>query len=604
MLKYFFIGIIPCISAYDFNINNIKSVIDTQSISNLINNINNHNVDKIFINQNYRDIISTDNIIDKSIENYHLTNIDPILLPTIIETSTLNNVKIEFYKYMSNDIISLIQNGIQIILNYGLPILILFSFLNVIRNFNGANGGMPGMPGMPDLNSATINEFDYKKYNISINSWVGNPEIFEECYEVISYVKNSTAYKNLGAELPKGILLEGPPGTGKTLLAKAIAPETNSTFFSVSGSEFIELFVGMGAARIRNLFETARQNKPSIIFIDEIDTVGRQRGGNINMANDEREQTLNQLLAEMDGFKDNEDILIIGATNRKDILDQALLRPGRFDRIVKIGLPDKTAREKILEFYLEKKKTENIDIQELSYLTEGYSGADIKNLINEGAILAAREGKEFIDRKNINDAFEKLLVGIVKKTDTRNDETKRRVSIHEVGHAFMTLMYKEYFNLQKISIKATHSGAGGYTLFNDNIENDGFYTKDILFKKLVIMMGGKAAESVFYGDLFVSLGATQDLKEANLLAKKMINIFGMGNKLNVFYNEINTEYGIDKYSDKTKKMIDDETYKLVNDAYLEAKRIINENKDNFNNIVLLLLEKEILYLKDLDYFII
>jgi cell division protease FtsH len=319
-----------------------KSLMDIQSITELVNNINNHNIDKILINNNFHDIISTDNVIDKSIENYHLTNIEPIILPSIIEKSIMNNINVEFYRYLSDDIF---ENIKIILLNYGLPILFLSIILNTFRRTN-----IPGISPMSQLNNP--NEFDPKKYNISINSWIGSPEIFEECYEVISYIKNSSSYIELGAELPKGVLLEGPPGTGKTLLAKAIASETNSTFFSVSGSEFIELYVGMGAARVRQLFEVARQNKPAIIFIDEIDTVGRQRGGGINMANDEREQTLNQLLAEMDGFKDNKDLLIIAATNRKDVLDNALLRPGRFDRIVRIDLPDKTNREQLLNYYI------------------------------------------------------------------------------------------------------------------------------------------------------------------------------------------------------------------------------------------------------------
>lgn len=604
MIKYLLL-LFTVTTAFNINnikpimdINNIRSIIDIKSFSELLNNINNHDIDKIIINENYHDIISADIGLDKTISNYHLTNIDPIMLPTIIEKSALNNVNIEFYKYMSTDIFTSIKELSQMILNYGIPILVFLSFFSIFRNYNNMANNIPGMQNSDLMD----NEFDFNKYNISINSWIGSPEIFEECYEVISYIKNSSAYDMLGAELPKGILLEGPPGTGKTLLAKAIASETNSTFFSVSGSEFIEIFVGMGAARVRNLFKTARENKPSIIFIDEIDTVGRQRGGGINMANDEREQTLNQLLAEMDGFKDNEDILIIGATNRKDVLDQALLRPGRFDRIVKIGLPDKTSREQILKFYLDKKITENIDINELSELTDGYSGADIKNLINEGAILAARNGQNSITKQNLNDAYEKLLVGVIKKIDTRNNDTKLRISVHEVGHALIVLMFNEYFNLQKISTRATYNGAGGYTLFNENkdIVDGGLYTKDILFKRLVIMMGGKAAESVYYGDQLVSLGATQDLKEANSLAYKMINIFGMGDKLNVFYNDPNIQFnGLDQYSDRTKKVIDDEVYKLVNDAYIEAKLIINQNKEKFDDIVKLLLEKEILYISDL-----
>ena len=295
-----------------------------------------------------------------------------------------------------------------------------------------------------------------QKANISLSSWAGSPEIFEECFEVVSYLKNSTLYKNAGAEIPRGILLEGPPGTGKTLIAKAIASESDANFISISASEFVEIFVGVGAAKVRNLFEQARKNTPCIIFIDEIDAVGRQRGAGVNMGNDEREQTLNQLLAEMDGFAQNQDILVIAATNRKDVLDAALLRPGRFDRIINVPLPDRNSRKSILNVHLKNKQiNETLNLDLLSEMSSGFSGAQLKNLVNEAAIYAARSGKTIISQENIEEALEKIVVGIIRKIDTRNDDVLQRVAIHEMGHGFLASLFDEYFQLKKITIQST-----------------------------------------------------------------------------------------------------------------------------------------------------
>jgi cell division protease FtsH len=391
--------------------------------------------------------------------------------------------------------------------------------------------------------------------------------------------------------MPKGILLEGPPGTGKTLLAKAIATETNSTFVSMSGSEFVELFVGMGASRVRELFNNARTNKPSIIFIDEIDAVGRQRGAGINMANDEREQTLNQLLYEMDGFNNNDDIVVMAATNRRDVLDQALLRPGRFDRIIRIPVPDKASREKILDYYIKDKKTDKpFDLEAIAELTQGFSGAQLKNLINEAAILSARNNETVVQEKYIFDAFEKLIVGLIRNNVKVPEVTKTRVAIHESGHAILSLLFNNYFDFQKASIQPTYNGAGGYTIFTEKPEfKDGLYTKDLLKKRLIVTLGGKAAESIFYGDEYISLGANEDLNQANRLARRMIGNFGMGDKLEVFFNDnigdesnpfLGRSLGVgDKYSQYTKFVMDKETLQLVNDAYKEAKYILTNYYD-------------------------
>jgi cell division protease FtsH len=427
----------------------------------------------------------------------------------------------------------------------------------------------------------------------------------EECSEVVSYLKNSTLYKNAGAEIPRGILLEGPPGTGKTLLAKAIASEADANFISISASEFVEMFVGMGASKVRNLFSAARENNPCIIFIDEIDAVGRQRSASMQSSggNDEREQTLNQLLAEMDGFSDNENILVMAATNRKDILDKALLRPGRFDRIINVPLPDKNSRMKIFREHSKNKKLESdIDYDFLAELSSGFSGAEIKNLLNEAAIFAARMGNIVISQENILNALDKLLVGLTRKIDDRGDETRRRVAIHESGHALLVKYYNEYFDLKKVSIQSTYNGAGGYTIFNEwgNITEGGLYTKDLLFKRLVIAMGGKAAENIYYGDNFVSMGAIEDLKQANSLAKKMIGNFGMGSPLlETFYYDDENHLSSTLLSDSTKDLLNEEVNDLTSEAYEKAKRILTEKKSSVDVIIDNLLLKTSLFGSDI-----
>jgi len=474
-----------------------------------------------------------------------------------------------------------------------------------------SNGGLPGMPGFQNNKAIDADKINMVKANISLNSFAGSPEIFEECTEVVSYLKNSTIYKSAGAEIPRGILLEGPPGTGKTLLAKAIASEADANFISIAASEFVELFVGMGASKVRALFKRARDNKPCILFIDEIDAVGRQRGAGINMANDEREQTLNQLLAEMDGFADNEGILIIAATNRKDVLDAALLRPGRFDRIITVALPDRESRKEIFKVHSKNKfLSPSINFELVSELTNGFSGAQIKNLLNEAAIFASRRGETVIQELDLLNAVDKLVVGLSKKIDNRSEESKRRVAIHEIGHAILVAIFSEYFDLKKVTMQSTYNGAGGYTLFNEyeNITDSGLYTKDLLKKRLLIGMGGKAAENIFYGEDFVSVGAVQDLKQTNSLAQQMIGNYGMGKRLEAFYNE-NIDNGRtpflgrslgggDKYSEKTKEILDKESLDLVNNAYNDAKMILLENKEKMNILVDELMKNYTLYGKD------
>ena len=578
--------------------------------NSLIKNIESHKVKTLYFGERMDTVVAEDTEHHENpSDDYTITKITPLVTNSLVDLSVKNEVNTVFsvppqpniYQQMAGNIL----NGAEMFLFTGLLLSFLVSLFRA-----GSKMPMPSPSsflggGMKtDLNKDKIN---MQTANVSLASFAGSPEIFEECVEVVSYLKNGTLYEQAGAEIPRGILLEGSPGTGKTLLAKAIASEAEANFISIAASEFVEIFVGMGASKIRNLFQTARENKPCIIFIDEIDAVGRQRGAGINMANDEREQTLNQLLAEMDGFSDNEGILILAATNRRDVLDAALLRPGRFDRIINVPLPDTESREKILKVHTKNKTlASSVNLSLVAELTGGFSGAQLKNLMNEAAILCARDGDTVITEKIILEALDKLLVGIVKKVDTRDNEAKRRVAIHESGHAILAAIYNNYFDLKKVSIQSTYNGAGGYTVFNEykNVTESGLYTKDLLFKRLMVGMGGKAAENIFYGDEHVSVGAVQDLKQTNSLAQRMIGNYGMGLKMEVFYNdEVDNERNPflgrslsmgAKYSEHTKEIFDKESLNLVKSAYAEAKTVLAENRELMDILIQKLLENSIL----------
>ena len=574
----------------------------------LIQKIDKNEVSEIVFSTKLDSVITR--VTDDTGDLFHdfaITKINPFIVDSITENAAKHNVGMIFLHNDQNSIIDMATGALNALGNVIFPVLFLIYVIAFFRS-RGPGGGGPmgpmggGFPGTlrKDIMEAKEN---MKKANVSLSSFAGSQEIMEECTEIVSYLKNSTMYENAGAEIPCGILLEGPPGSGKTLLAKAIASEADANFINIAASEFVEVFVGVGASKIRSLFDTARKNRPCILFIDEIDAVGRQRGAGINMANDEREQTLNQLLAEMDGFGDNTGILVMGATNRKDVLDQALLRPGRFDRILTVPYPDRDSRKAILKVHSRNKKlAEDVNLDFVAELSAGFSGAQLKNLLNEAAIYAAREGSSIITTTNILNAIDKLIVGLVKKQDIRSDESLRRVAIHETGHALLAANFTEYFELKKVTIQSTYNGAGGYTIFNEypNITDSGLYTKDLLKKRLVVTMGGKAAESIAYGDDHVSLGAVQDLKQANSLAQQMIGNYGMGDKLEVFYNENvgdsrNPFLGRSMamgggYSENTKTVMDNESLNLVIQAYQDAKRILTENRDVMETMVQTLLK--------------
>ena len=582
-----------------------ENVIQPEPFNELIKRIDNKDVDSVFFSNNMKKIYSRKDVNEDGeydLEDYTITNSDSSISDIVIDHATKNDIRTVILEQPINPISSFVS-GAYDVFSF---LLVPFILLSIIRTFSmtsnmGAGplgpmggGGNNRLSAFGNMNTDDKNNMI--KANISLSSWAGSPEIFQECTEVVTYLNNRTMYQEVGAQIPRGILLEGPPGTGKTLIAKAIASECDANFISIASSEFVELFVGMGAAKVRNLFRQARENAPCIVFIDEIDAVGKQRGTGINAGNDEREQTLNQILAEMDGFAQNDNVLVIGATNRKDVLDNALLRPGRFDRIINVPLPDKSSRMSILNVHMQNKTFEdNVDLDVFAELTTGYSGAELKNLVNEAAIYAVREGKTIISAKNMKDALEKLTVGIIKLNDTRTEDAMLRVSRHEIGHAFLAACYPEYFKVKKVSIQSTYNGAGGYTLFGElpEIAESGLYTKDMLFKRIVVSLGGKAAETVFYGDNYVSLGAQNDLKQANSLAKQMVGTYGMGDSLKTFYNEntdnarnpflgrsLATNDGV--YSEALKEKFDTEVRKIVDDAFSEALSIINYNQNKVN----------------------
>lgn len=424
------------------------------------------------------------------------------------------------------------------------------------------------------------NENDKKNFK----DVAGLKEEKEEVEELIDFLKNPKKFEKLGARIPKGVLLVGPPGTGKTLLAKAIAGEANVPFFFISGSDFVELFVGVGASRVRDMFKEAKRNAPCIIFIDEIDAVGRQRGTGLGGGHDEREQTLNQLLTEMDGFGENEGIIIIAATNRPDVLDPALLRPGRFDRQVTVSLPDANEREAILKVHAKNKILDkSVNLANLSLRTPGFSGADLENLLNEAALLAVRRNKNAITMDEIDEATDRVLLGPAKTTRKITDKEKKLVSLHEAGHAVIGLKLEDAQEVHKITI-IPRGMAGGYTMMLPKEEKIAVHTKDELLAQITGLLGGRVSEEMFLNE--ISTGASDDIKRATKIARSMVTEYGMSDLGPVQYEEksegvfLGRDYTKAKnFSDQVALEIDKETRKIIEECYEKAKKIIADNKD-------------------------
>jgi cell division protease FtsH len=435
------------------------------------------------------------------------------------------------------------------------------------------------------------------KRKVTFNDVAGADEEKEELKEIVEFLKHSKKFLELGARIPKGVLLVGPPGTGKTLLAKAVSGEAGVPFFSISGSDFVEMFVGVGASRVRDLFDQAKKNAPCIIFIDEIDAVGRHRGAGLGGGHDEREQTLNQLLVEMDGFGVNEGVIILAATNRPDILDPALLRPGRFDRRVVVGLPDIKGREEILKVHAKGKPlAEDVRLDELAKSTPGFTGADLENLLNEAALLAARNNKTVITMSEIKEAVFKVVMGPEKKSRVMSEKEKRLTAYHEAGHAIAVKAVSTTDKIDRISIIPSGM-AGGFTAHKPE-EDKNYHTKSHLLERIIVSLGGRAAEEIVLGE--ISTGAYSDLKQANGIARSMITKYGMSDKLsNLIFGNENDEVFIGRdfaqarnYSEEIAAEIDREVKNIIDSCYQKIKNILTENINKLHTVANVLIEKE------------
>ncbi len=478
------------------------------------------------------------------------------------------------------------------------PILLLGGLFFLFRRAGSGGGGNPAM----NFGKSKARLQMEPETKVTFGDVAGIEGAKLELTEVVDFLKNPDRFTAVGAKIPKGVLLVGPPGTGKTLLAKAVAGEASVPFFSISGSEFVEMFVGVGASRVRDLFEQAKKNAPCIVFIDEIDAVGRQRGAGLGGGNDEREQTLNQLLTEMDGFEGNSGIIIVAATNRPDVLDAALMRPGRFDRQVTVDRPDYSGRLQILNVHAKSKTlSKAVDLDQIARRTPGFTGADLANLLNEAAILAARKELTEVSNDEVSDAIERIMVGPEKKDSVISEKRKKLVAYHEAGHAVVGAVMPDYDPVQKISI-IPRGGAGGLTFFTPSEERmeSGLYSRSYLQNQMAVALGGRVAEEIIYGEDEVTTGASNDLKQVASVARQMITKFGMSDKLGpvalgrsqggmFLGRDISAERD---FSEDTAATIDSEVSILVEIAYERAKKALNDNRPVLEELTSMLMETE------------
>ena len=490
------------------------------------------------------------------------------------------------------------------VLNILLPIVvIILIWVLLMRKMGSGGGGAGGPGGIFNIGKSKATLFDKgTKVNITFNDVAGLDEAKVEVMEIVDFLKNPKKYTALGGKIPKGALLVGPPGTGKTLLAKAMAGEAQVPFFSMSGSDFVELFVGVGASRVRDLFKQAREKAPCIIFIDEIDAIGRARGKNAVMSNDERESTLNQLLVEMDGFSGETGIIVLAATNRPDVLDTALLRPGRFDRQIEIDKPDLKGREAIFKVHLKPIKiSQKLDIYKLAEQTPGFAGADIANVCNEAALIAARKGKDAVDVSDFQDAIDRVIGGLEKKNKIISPDEKRIIAYHEAGHAICGWYLEHAYPLLKVTIVPRGTAALGYAQYTPKEQY--LYNTDQLLDQICMTLGGRASEDIFFHK--ISTGAQNDLQQITRTAYAMVTVYGMNDKVgNVSFYDPQQENAFTKpYSEETSKLIDQEVRKLIDEAFIRTKQLLSEKKEQVVKLAEALLEKEVLFQSDVELLI-
>ena len=561
--------------------------------SDFLNDFQAGNVTKVEISQNAEVPTGTVKVTftgdsGRSSERFNVTNVNDVTSLVAAE----GNIKL-----VVNDVVRE-----SIFVTTILPFLLIAAamiMVTLIINRQAAGGGGAANSKMMNFGKSRARMTDPNSPNrVTFKDVAGLAEEKEELEEIVDFLKYPKKYVEIGARIPKGVILTGPPGTGKTLLAKAVAGEAGVPFFSISGSDFVEMFVGVGASRVRDLFEDGKKNAPCIIFIDEIDAVARRRGTGMGGGHDEREQTLNQLLVEMDGFGVNEGIIVMAATNRVDILDPAILRPGRFDRKVVVGRPDVKGRKEILEVHSRNKKLgDDVDLETVARTTAGFAGADLENLMNEAAINAAAHNRQFISRKDIEQAFIKIGIGKEKKSRLISDEEKRITAYHEAGHAILFHELKDVGPVHTISIIPTGTGAAGYTMPLPG-KDEMFNTKGKMLQNIIVSLGGRIAEELVFDD--VTTGASQDIKQATQTARAMVTQYGFSDKLGlVNYGSDDDEVFIGRdlahtksYGENVASLIDAEVKDIIDDCYKKAKEIIVKHRRVLDDCAKLLIEKE------------
>ena len=543
------------------------------------------NVSDVYINQNSAVPTGTVSVTLKDDGNTRKVNVSDV--EQVEKLLTENQVEYRLSDVPKDSMLTTVV--VPMLITLGGVFLIFF----LMSRQNGGGNSKAMNFGKSRAKMSTKNEI-----KVTFRDVAGLREEKEELEEIVDFLKDPKKYIQVGARIPKGVLLEGPPGTGKTLLAKAVAGEAGVPFFSISGSDFVEMFVGVGASRVRDLFQDAKKNAPCIIFIDEIDAVARRRGSGLGGGHDEREQTLNQLLVEMDGFGVNEGIIVMAATNRKDILDPAILRPGRFDRDVLVGRPDVGGREEILKVHARNKPLgDDVDLKQIAQTTAGFSGADLENLLNEAAILAAKENRVYIQQSDIRHAFVKVGIGPEKKSRIVSEKERRITAYHEAGHAILFHLLPDVGPVYSVSIIPT-GGAGGYTMPLPE-KDDMFNTKGHMLQEITVSLGGRVAEEEIFDD--ITTGASQDIKQATAIAKSMITKFGMSERLGLInYDNDSDEVFIGRdfghtsrgYGEKVAGTIDEEVKRIIDECYLKARALIQEYHSVLEKCAQLLLEKE------------
>ena len=543
------------------------------------------NVSDVYINQNSAVPTGTVSVTLKDDGNTRKVNVSDV--EQVEKLLTENQVEYRLSDVPKDSMLTTVV--VPMLITLGGVFLIFF----LMSRQNGGGNSKAMNFGKSRAKMSTKNEI-----KVTFRDVAGLREEKEELEEIVDFLKDPKKYIQVGARIPKGVLLEGPPGTGKTLLAKAVAGESGVPFFSISGSDFVEMFVGVGASRVRDLFQDAKKNAPCIIFIDEIDAVARRRGSGLGGGHDEREQTLNQLLVEMDGFGVNEGIIVMAATNRKDILDPAILRPGRFDRDVIVGRPDVGGREEILKVHARNKPLgDDVDLKQIAQTTAGFSGADLENLLNEAVILAAKENRVYIQQSDIRHAFVKVGIGPEKKSRIVSEKERRITAYHEAGHAILFHLLPDVGPVYSVSIIPT-GGAGGYTMPLPE-KDDMFNTKGHMLQEITVSLGGRVAEEEIFDD--ITTGASQDIKQATAIAKSMITKFGMSERLGLInYDNDSDEVFIGRdfghtsrgYGEKVAGTIDEEVKRIIDECYLKARALIQEYHPVLEKCAQLLLEKE------------